>query len=213
MIYLFRSNTVIIAPPPPHGMFFFPSCPRFGSYGWGWVSLRYVTSCYALSLGAPLSWANCANTLWVAARGVLCSPCRHDNRKEFGETMQVKASKEGIAFSVQGDMGTGNVLLKPRSAEKAEDWRSICEERRCKRKRKSEREGLGAIEWGWASERGWERLREVERGWASERGCESEATAMKRKTGAERQRGPKWDEEKGTQTGQGVTHREWEKQR
>merc|ERR1719240_751620 len=41
--------------------------------------------------------------------------------KEFGETMQVKASKEGIAFSVQGDMGTGNVLLKPRSAEKPEE--------------------------------------------------------------------------------------------
>ena len=44
--------------------------------------------------------------------------------KEFGETMQVKASKEGIAFSVQGDMGTGNVLLKPRAADKAEDQRT-----------------------------------------------------------------------------------------
>merc|ERR1712203_930771 len=28
--------------------------------------------------------------------------------KEFGETMQVKASKEGITFSVQGDAGGGN---------------------------------------------------------------------------------------------------------
>merc|ERR1719251_458458 len=35
--------------------------------------------------------------------------------------MQVKASKEGITFSVQGDTGGGNVLLKPREAEKAED--------------------------------------------------------------------------------------------
>merc|ERR1712066_585546 len=41
--------------------------------------------------------------------------------KEFGETMQVKASKEGITFSVQGDVGTGNVMLKPREAEKPED--------------------------------------------------------------------------------------------
>merc|ERR1711866_17089 len=28
--------------------------------------------------------------------------------KEFGETMQIKSSKEGITFSVQGDLGTGN---------------------------------------------------------------------------------------------------------
>merc|ERR1711977_325336 len=36
--------------------------------------------------------------------------------KEFGETMQVSASKEGIKFSVQGDVGAGNVMLKPRDA-------------------------------------------------------------------------------------------------
>merc|ERR1712113_1016210 len=41
--------------------------------------------------------------------------------KEFGETMQVKANKEGIAFSVQGDVGSGNVLLKPRESEKPEE--------------------------------------------------------------------------------------------
>merc|ERR1719362_1581729 len=41
--------------------------------------------------------------------------------KEFGETMQVKASKEGITFSVQGDVGTGNVMLKPRESEKPEE--------------------------------------------------------------------------------------------
>merc|ERR1711979_76972 len=41
--------------------------------------------------------------------------------KEFGETMVVNASKEGIRFSVQGDIGTGNVLLKPRESEKAEE--------------------------------------------------------------------------------------------
>merc|ERR1712241_1089198 len=41
--------------------------------------------------------------------------------KEFGETMQVSASKEGIKFSVAGDVGAGNVMLKPREAEKPED--------------------------------------------------------------------------------------------
>merc|ERR1712238_474869 len=45
--------------------------------------------------------------------------------KEFGETMQVKASKEGITFSVQGDSGGGNVMLKPREAEKPEDRVSL----------------------------------------------------------------------------------------
>merc|ERR1712061_122434 len=41
--------------------------------------------------------------------------------KEFGETMQVKASKEGITLSVQGDVGAGNVMLKPRESEKPEE--------------------------------------------------------------------------------------------
>jgi len=45
--------------------------------------------------------------------------------KEFGETMQVKASKEGITFSVHGDMGSGNVMLKPREADKPEDKVSL----------------------------------------------------------------------------------------
>merc|ERR1712183_930368 len=41
--------------------------------------------------------------------------------KEFGDTMQVQASKEGIRFSVQGDVGTGNVMLKPRESDKPEE--------------------------------------------------------------------------------------------
>merc|ERR1712141_414589 len=41
--------------------------------------------------------------------------------KEFGETMQMKASKEGITFSVQGDVGAGNVMLNPRESEKPEE--------------------------------------------------------------------------------------------
>merc|ERR1711988_1175450 len=45
--------------------------------------------------------------------------------KEFGETMQVRASKEGIRFTVNGDIGSGNVMLKPREAEKPEDGVSL----------------------------------------------------------------------------------------
>merc|ERR1712147_424216 len=41
--------------------------------------------------------------------------------KEFGETLQMSANKEGIKFSVTGDVGSGNVMLKPREAEKPED--------------------------------------------------------------------------------------------
>merc|ERR1712028_174438 len=41
--------------------------------------------------------------------------------KEFGETMQINASKEGIRFSVQGDLGTGNVMLKPRDSDEPEE--------------------------------------------------------------------------------------------
>merc|ERR1719337_842754 len=45
--------------------------------------------------------------------------------KEFGETMQIQASKDGIRFSVQGDVGTGNVMLKPRESEKPEEKVSL----------------------------------------------------------------------------------------
>eukprot|EP00927_Polykrikos_kofoidii_P001643 TRINITY_DN10626_c0_g5_i1.p1 TRINITY_DN10626_c0_g5~~TRINITY_DN10626_c0_g5_i1.p1 ORF type:complete len:279 (-),score=59.26 TRINITY_DN10626_c0_g5_i1:98-817(-) len=41
--------------------------------------------------------------------------------KEFGETMHISASKEGLKFSVAGDLGSGNVMLKPREAEKLEE--------------------------------------------------------------------------------------------
>merc|ERR1712007_421345 len=41
--------------------------------------------------------------------------------KEFGETMQIQASKDGITFSVRGDVGAGNVMLKPRESEKPEE--------------------------------------------------------------------------------------------
>merc|ERR1719375_103822 len=45
--------------------------------------------------------------------------------KEFGETMQIQASKDGIRFSEQGDVGTGNVVLKPRETDKPEEKVSL----------------------------------------------------------------------------------------
>merc|ERR1711877_34804 len=38
--------------------------------------------------------------------------------KEFGETMVVNATKEGLKFSVAGDVGAGNVFIKPRDSDK-----------------------------------------------------------------------------------------------
>merc|ERR1712023_32091 len=45
--------------------------------------------------------------------------------KEFGETVQIQANKEGLRFSVQGDLGAGNIMLKPREAEKDEEKVSL----------------------------------------------------------------------------------------
>lgn len=41
--------------------------------------------------------------------------------KEFGETLQISASKDGLKFSVKGDLGDGNVMLKPRESDKVEE--------------------------------------------------------------------------------------------
>merc|ERR1712166_272407 len=41
--------------------------------------------------------------------------------KEFGETMQISASKDGLRFSVKGDLGDGNVMLKPRESDKEDE--------------------------------------------------------------------------------------------
>jgi len=45
--------------------------------------------------------------------------------KEFGETIQISGSKEGLKFMVQGDLGNGNVMLKPREGEKPEEKVSL----------------------------------------------------------------------------------------
>merc|ERR1711977_167793 len=45
--------------------------------------------------------------------------------KEFGETMQIIASKDGMRFSVKGDIGDGNVMVKPRESDKSEERVSL----------------------------------------------------------------------------------------
>merc|ERR1711977_774692 len=41
--------------------------------------------------------------------------------KEFGETIQISASKDGLRFSVKGDLGDGNMMIKPRESDKVEE--------------------------------------------------------------------------------------------
>jgi len=49
--------------------------------------------------------------------------------KEFGDSIQMQSSKDGLKFTVDGDIGTGNVMLKPRDSEKEEEKVTIaCEE-------------------------------------------------------------------------------------
>mmetsp|Transcript_38105 Transcript_38105/g.68101 ORF Transcript_38105/g.68101 Transcript_38105/m.68101 type:complete len:259 (+) Transcript_38105:54-830(+) len=45
--------------------------------------------------------------------------------KEFGDTVQLNGSKEGLKFVVAGDIGSGNVLLKPHESDKPEDKVSL----------------------------------------------------------------------------------------
>jgi proliferating cell nuclear antigen len=41
--------------------------------------------------------------------------------KEFGDSLRISANKDGLKFTVEGDIGTGNILVKPRDSEKAEE--------------------------------------------------------------------------------------------
>merc|ERR1712232_1238871 len=64
-----------------------------------------------------LRWQNDADTL-----NFQCESSDDDRIADFDlKTMQMSASKEGIKFSVQGDVGSGNVMLKPRESEKPEE--------------------------------------------------------------------------------------------
>merc|ERR1711966_487343 len=51
--------------------------------------------------------------------GELQKICR--DLKEFGDSIRICATKDGVKFTVAGDIGTGNVLLKPRDADKEEE--------------------------------------------------------------------------------------------
>merc|ERR1712167_137237 len=49
--------------------------------------------------------------------------------KEFGDAIKIGCTKDGLKFSVEGDIGVGNVMVKPRDAEKEEDKVTIaCED-------------------------------------------------------------------------------------
>merc|ERR1712151_609434 len=55
-----------------------------------------------------------------------CETGEEDRISEFDlKLMQIETSKEGITFSVQGDVGAGNVMLKPRDSEKPEEKVSL----------------------------------------------------------------------------------------
>lgn len=45
--------------------------------------------------------------------------------KEFGDALRVRTAKEGIKFSAAGDIGSGNVLLKPIAGAKADETTTI----------------------------------------------------------------------------------------
>merc|ERR1712167_424318 len=49
--------------------------------------------------------------------------------KEFGDAIKIGCTKDGLKFSVEGDIGVGNVMVKPRDAEKEEEKVTIaCED-------------------------------------------------------------------------------------
>jgi len=41
--------------------------------------------------------------------------------KEFGDSITMHCTKDGLKFTVKGDIGTGNVVVKPRESEKDGD--------------------------------------------------------------------------------------------
>merc|ERR1719321_147223 len=48
--------------------------------------------------------------------GELQKICR--DLKEFGDSINISATKDGLKFTVAGDIGTGNVMVKPKDADK-----------------------------------------------------------------------------------------------
>jgi len=66
----------------------------------------------------------------MAADVTVNMPCKElqkaiNDLKEFGDGLRVTTSPDGVKFNAEGDIGTGNVLLKPRSGTKPEDTLTI----------------------------------------------------------------------------------------
>merc|ERR1712072_1063908 len=51
--------------------------------------------------------------------GELQKICR--DLKEFGDSINISATKDGLKFTVAGDIGTGNVMVEPKDADKDAD--------------------------------------------------------------------------------------------
>merc|ERR1712093_514375 len=96
-------------------------CDRASSLGMNVDSLGKILKMCGPNDSLKLRWQNEADVI-----SFQCESGDDDRISDFElKLMQMKASKEGITFSVAGDVGTGNVLLKPREAEKAEDSVSL----------------------------------------------------------------------------------------
>merc|ERR1712238_530815 len=92
-------------------------CERPTTLGMNVDSLAKILKMCGPGDSLKLRWASGADTI-----SFQCESGTDDRIADFDlKLMQIKASKEGITFCVQGDTGSGNVLLKPREAEKAED--------------------------------------------------------------------------------------------
>merc|ERR1712051_214868 len=89
-------------------------CDRPTSLGMNVDSLAKILKMCGPTDSLKVRWQSGADTV-----AFQCESGSDDRIADFDlKSMQVKASKEGITFSVQGDAGGGNVMLKPREAEK-----------------------------------------------------------------------------------------------
>merc|ERR1719203_1907099 len=96
-------------------------CDRAASLGMNVESLGKIFKMCGPNDSLKLRWQNDADTV-----SFQCESGEDDRIADFDlKLMQIQASKEGIRFSVQGDIGTGNVMLKPRESEKPEEKVSL----------------------------------------------------------------------------------------
>merc|ERR1712124_87806 len=99
-------------------------CDRATSLGMNVDSLGKIFKMCGPTDSLKLRWQNDADTV-----NFQCESGEDDRIADFelklmqieSEHMEIPASKDGIRFSVQGDVGTGNVVLKPRESEKPEE--------------------------------------------------------------------------------------------